>query len=97
MRLSVNGGPAIAVEPLSSAPKDNPCWHGGWRTFRVPLDPASLRAGANTLTWTVGPRPACGAGQWYWDGFSVKAVEAQMDGAASAPPAAPSTLRVQGS
>ena len=97
VRLRVNGGPDIAVEPLSSAAKDDPCWHGGWRTFRVPLDAARLRAGANTLTWTVGPRPACGAGQWFWDGFSVKAVEVQMDGASSAPPAAPSNLRVQGS
>ncbi|MEZ5289604.1 MAG: hypothetical protein R2745_00835 [Vicinamibacterales bacterium] len=78
--LSVNSGPAIAVNPLSAAGGQDPCWHGGWRTFRVPLDPHALHVGQNTLRWTVGPRPACAAGQWYWDGFSVKAVELQMDG-----------------
>ena len=35
--------------------------------------------GDNTLRWTIGPRPACAAGQWWWDGFSVKGVEIQLD------------------
>lgn len=90
--LSVNGGTAMPVNPLSAAGDQDPCWHGGWRTFRVPLDPRTLRADENTLRWTVGPRPACATGQWYWDGFSVKAVEVQMDG--SAAPSAPTGLRI---
>lgn len=77
--LSVNGAPAIVVNPSSAAADQDPCWHGGWRTFRVPLDPRSLRVGENTLRWTVGPRPTCATGQWYWDGFSVKAVEVQVE------------------
>lgn len=83
--LSVNDGPSVAVHPVSSSGGQSGCWNGGWRTFRVPLDARALRAGENTLRWTVGPRPACAAGQWYWDGFSVKAAEIQMDGPGAPP------------
>jgi hypothetical protein len=77
--VSVNGGPQIEVRPISQAPKNSDCYFGTWRTFRLPLDPGVLHAGENTVQWTVGPRPACAAGQWWWDGFNVKGVEIQLD------------------
>jgi hypothetical protein len=77
--LRVNDGPEIAVQPHSQAAKNDPCWFGTWRSFRVEVPSAALRVGDNVLRWTVGPRPACAAGQWWWDGFNLKGVEIQMD------------------
>ena len=28
--------------------------------------------------WTVGPRPACAAGQWWWNGFNIKGLEVRL-------------------
>lgn len=84
--LSVNGGPNLAVQPHSHKGNDAECWLGGWRSFRVPLNPAQLKVGVNTFRWTVGPRPACGNGQWFWDGFSIKGLEVQLDGVVAPPP-----------
>lgn len=78
--LSINGNPNITVNPHSTSSKDNPCYYDGWRSFRVSVDPAQLKVGENTFKWTVGPRPSCASGQWWWDGFAVKAVELQFDG-----------------
>ena len=72
--LSINGAADIAVEPHTGAD----CRNGGWRSFMIPLDASDLQIGANTFEWTVGPRPACGEGEWYGDGLSVKALEVQM-------------------
>jgi len=78
--LSINGNPQIAIHPHTTAAKDTPCYFDGWRTFRISIDPSQLKVGENTFTWTVGPRPACGKNQWWWDGFSVKSAEIQFDG-----------------
>jgi hypothetical protein len=72
--LSINNGPNISIVPHTGAE----CRNGGWRSFLVPLNASQLHAGTNTFKWTVGPRPACAQGQWYPDGFSVKALEVQM-------------------
>jgi hypothetical protein len=61
--LRINGRPQLEVQPHSHSAKNNTCWFGTWRSFRVPLEPALLRIGDNTLEWTVGPRPACADGQ----------------------------------
>lgn len=78
--LSINGNPNIEVAPHSTSSKDNPCYYDGWRTFRVAINPNHLKVGQNTFKWTVGPRPSCASGQWWWDGFAVKAAEIQFDG-----------------
>ncbi|MEO1370023.1 MAG: hypothetical protein AAFX50_22810, partial [Acidobacteriota bacterium] len=57
------------------------CYSGDWKSFRLELDPAWLRPGSNDLRWTVGPRPACATSEWAWDGFSVKFLQIQTDGA----------------
>ncbi|MEM1144870.1 MAG: hypothetical protein AAGI88_19985, partial [Pseudomonadota bacterium] len=78
--LSINGGPSRPVG-LDDYPVDD-CASGQWRdwgSFRLPLDPAELRPGTNTFTWTVGPRPACASGRDWWDGFSAKFLHVQMD------------------
>jgi hypothetical protein len=77
--LRVNGGPEVAVAPHSQAPKNSACSFGTWRSFRIPLSSSQLRVGDNTVQWTVGPRPACAAGQWWWDGFNIKGLEVQLD------------------
>jgi hypothetical protein len=79
VRLRVNGGPEVAVEPHNQAAKNGSCHFGTWRSFRIPLAPGQLHVGDNTLQWTVGPRPACAAGEWWWDGFNIKGVEIQLD------------------
>lgn len=81
--LSVNGSPDVEVNPYDY-PEQN-CVSGQWRdwmSFRLPLNPELLVAGNNTLTWRVGDRPACaqGRGDW-WDGFSAKFIQIQMDAA----------------
>lgn len=86
VRLSINGGPELEVNPYEYAEQN--CVSGQWRdwkSFRLPLDPAWLVAGNNTLTWRVGERPACAAGRddW-WDGYSVKFIQIQSDGAPDA-------------
>ncbi len=91
--LSMNGGPNLTVDPFEFDP--NGCPNGewnDWRTFRLDLDPSMLQPGTNTLTWTVGPRPNCPTGSSLWDGFSIKALQVQSDGAGSPPPpSVPST------
>lgn len=78
--LSVNGGPNISVKP-HAMPDEKDCYFEHWRTFRVPIEPAQLRAGANELTWKVGPIPACARGTWFegFSGYSVKGLEIQFD------------------
>ena len=83
--LSINGGPDIAVE-IDEYPIAD-CVSGEWRdwiSFRLPLDPAWLQPGPNSFRWTVGPRPDCAAGQSWWDGFSVKSLQVQVDVASGA-------------
>ncbi|MEM7337831.1 MAG: hypothetical protein AAF467_04225 [Actinomycetota bacterium] len=75
--LSINGGPDTEVGPYEYDRND--CQSNDWKSFRVELDPAQLRTGANTLTWTVGPRPSCMEGPYVWDGFSIKALQVQMN------------------
>lgn len=77
--LSINGGPDISVEPYEYAYPD--CTSDFWATFRLPLDPAWLQPGNNTLEWTVGPSNSCVTGPYQWDGFSVKQLQIQMDSA----------------
>lgn len=63
---------------------------------RMRVEPTSSHVrwlGANTLRWTVGPRPPCAALQWFWDGFAVKAVELQIDRESGRIPAPPTGLR----
>jgi hypothetical protein len=86
--LSINGGPNISVSPHSTSSTESSCYFGGWRTFQIPIDRNSLRVGNNTFKWTVGPRPSCASGQWWWDGFAVKAFEVQFDSSGSAAPTA---------
>ncbi|MEM8993595.1 MAG: hypothetical protein AAGF23_02260 [Acidobacteriota bacterium] len=78
--LSINGGPDLTVHPYEYD-RDDGCYSGDWKSFRLELDPAWLRPGANDLRWTVGPRPACATSEWAWDGFSVKFLQIQTDGA----------------
>jgi hypothetical protein len=81
--LSINGGPEIEVNPYEYLLDD--CVSGQWRdwkSFRVELDPAWLRVGENTLTWRVGPRPDCASNPDWWDGYSVKFLQIQLDLAA---------------
>ncbi|MEM8747599.1 MAG: hypothetical protein AAGF91_12925, partial [Actinomycetota bacterium] len=75
--LSINGGPKVAVHPYEYERDD--CLADNWKSFRLELDPTQLRAGENTLTWTIGPRPACTSGSYVWDGFSVKYLHIQTD------------------
>jgi len=80
--LSVNGAPDITVHPHQySVDEDDPadCGAGGWSSFSMELDPSQLVIGTNTFTWTVGPRPACAADFYWWDGFSIKSLEVQFD------------------
>ena len=95
--LSINGGPNLTVDPYEFDPDGCPNgqWND-WRSFRMPLDPAMLQPGTNTLTWTVGPRPACADGSSLWDGFSVKSLQVQFDattaGAPVDPPSTPTAV-----
>ncbi|MEM9057987.1 MAG: hypothetical protein AAGD86_10945 [Pseudomonadota bacterium] len=78
--VSINGGPELAIEPYQFA--DGQCASGEWRdwtSFRMELDPAWLRPGVNTLRWRVGPRPACAEGTGWWNGYSVKFLQVQLD------------------
>ncbi len=78
VRLSINGGPDIEMAPYEYDLES--CLSTDWKSFRYALDPARLRVGRNTLTWTVGPRPACSYRQdHHWDGFSVKFLQIQTD------------------
>ncbi|MEM1244952.1 MAG: hypothetical protein AAGK22_01210 [Acidobacteriota bacterium] len=75
--LRINGETgARRVDPLHYS--DSGCGTTGWTTFRVPLDPEDLNAGTNVFEWEIGPRPDC-AIDWWWDGFSVKSLEVQME------------------
>jgi hypothetical protein len=74
--LSINGRPNIAVQPYDY--NSGTCSSTGWKSFQLPLDPAWLVEGTNSLTWTIGPRPDC-ADDWLWDGFSIKGLEIQFD------------------
>ncbi|MEM8962873.1 MAG: hypothetical protein AAGD38_15415 [Acidobacteriota bacterium] len=78
--LSINDRPDIVVHPYEYD-RDDGCYSSDWKSFRVELDPAWLRTGTNTLRWTIGPPPACATSYWAWDGFSVKFLQIQMDGA----------------
>ncbi len=93
--LSINGNPNVAISPHSTSSKDNPCYFDGWRTFRIPVNPSQLKVGENTFKWTVGPRPACASGQWWWDGFAVKAAEIQIDGTSSTSSPLPSASPIK--
>ena len=75
--LSINGGPTTVIDPYQY--DKNNCHSETWKSFRAELDPAQLRAGENTLTWTIGPRPGCLQGQYLWDGFSAKFLQIQTD------------------
>lgn len=92
--LSINGGPDRVVGP-DDYPVAN-CSSGEWRdwaSFRLVLDPSELRPGENTFRWTVGPRPACADGQYWWDGYSVKFLHVQTDtDSAVEPPVADDNL-----
>lgn len=74
--LSINHGPQLTVNPTEY--NDDDCYSTGWKSFVLPLEPSWLREGANTFTWTIGPRPTCVA-DWVWDGFSIKNLEVQID------------------
>ncbi len=88
--LSINGRPDIEVAPYEYDWND--CLSGDWKSFRLPLDPAWLQSGQNTLRWTVGPRPACAEGSTAWNGFSAKFLQVQMDAPPDSgqPPGGPS-------
>lgn len=76
--LSINGGPEVEVAPYEYDLED--CLSTDWKSFRHELDPAQLRTGPNTFTWTVGPRPDCTyLRDLHWDGFSVKFLQIQTD------------------
>ncbi len=82
--VSINGGPFIAVN-IDNAPQSN-CVSGQWRdwiSFRLQLNPSTLKQGRNTLRWKVGPRPSCASDSNWWDGFSVKFLHIQLDGEAN--------------
>ncbi|MCB9420712.1 MAG: hypothetical protein H6667_12970 [Ardenticatenaceae bacterium] len=74
--LSVNGRPNIVVNPYDYNP--GTCSSSGWKSFQLPIDPAWLKVGNNTFTWTIGPRPGC-ADQYLWNGFSIMGLEVQFD------------------
>ena len=80
--LSINGGPSEPVVLPDYVTGD--CWSKDWKSFQIDLDPAQLRTGENTLTWTVGPRPDCADqgigfdGPGAWDGFAAKALHIQL-------------------
>lgn len=79
--LSINGSPYITVD-IDNSPVSN-CVSGEWRdwiSFRLRLDPSLLKAGKNTFTWKVGPRPPCATDDFWWDGYSVKFLHIQTDG-----------------
>ncbi|MEM1080025.1 MAG: hypothetical protein AAGH65_00435 [Pseudomonadota bacterium] len=79
-RLSINGLPEIEVNPYEFGP-DN-CVSGQWRDWksvRLALDPDWLQVGDNTLTWRVGPRPNCAQNPDWWNGYSVKFLQIQLD------------------
>lgn len=73
--LSINGGPFTEVVPFGL---QGICSAEGWESFRLELNPASLRVGSNTFTWKIGKR-TCGSSDWPWIGFSVKGMEVQFD------------------
>ena len=75
--LSINGGPDIEVSPYEY--DVDGCFSSDWKSFQLPLDPAWLAPGPNTLQWTVGQRPDCAAGSSAWNGFSAKFLQVQMD------------------
>lgn len=78
--VSINDGPDIAILPDQFA--DGRCTSGQWRdwtSFRLPLEREWLQPGTNTLRWTVGPRPDCAVDDGWWDGFSVKFLQVQLD------------------
>jgi hypothetical protein len=77
--VRINDGPQLEITPHSQSAKNSSCYFGTWRSFRVPLDARQLRVGDNVVQWTVGPRPACASGQWWWDGFNVKGLQIQLD------------------
>jgi hypothetical protein len=77
--VRINDGPQMEITPNSQSAKNSSCHFGAWRSFRVQLDAHQLRVGDNVVQWTVGPRPACASGQWWWDGFNVKGLEIQLD------------------
>jgi hypothetical protein len=75
--LSINSRPNIAVNPYEYTTQN--CYSSGWKSFRLVLDPSWLKAGSNTFTWTIGPRPSCASSDYPWNGFSVKDLEVQSD------------------
>jgi hypothetical protein len=74
--LSVNGRSNITIHPYDYNP--GTCSSSGWKSFQLPINPAWLKEGSNTFTWTVGPSPNC-AESYLWDGFSIKAMQLQFD------------------
>lgn len=96
--LSINNNPNIQIAPHSNSSLDDSCFFGGWRTFRIPINPSYLKIGTNSFKWTVGPKPSCANGQWWWTGFSVKAFEVQFDGSSITNPpltSAPSATQIR--
>ena len=80
VRLSINDLPDVEIIPYEYT-LDN-CASGEWRdwkSFRLELDPAWLQVGENTLTWRVGPRPDCAVNPDWWNGYSAKFLQIQMD------------------
>ncbi len=75
--LSINGNPNIDITNGMNL-NDN-CNASGWTSTRIPIDPALLKVGSNSLKWTIGPRASCVA-SWTWDGYAVKDFEIQFDG-----------------
>ncbi len=75
--LSVNEGAPFPVDPYEYE-RDN-CASDHWTSFRVPLDASQVKAGDNTFTWTIGPKPDCANGPIDWIGYSVKGLQLQMD------------------
>lgn len=74
--LSVNGRPNVVVNPYDY--NAGTCSSAGWKSFQLPIDPAWLKQGSNTFTWTIGPRPGC-ADQYQWNGFSIMGLEVQFN------------------
>lgn len=81
--LSINGGSQQVVHPIDYQPAESGipenCGTDGWASFSLPVNSSDLVVGTNTFTWTVGARPSCADSIWWWDGFSIKALEIQMD------------------
>ncbi len=75
VRLQINGNPTFTVHPLHYLDED--CRSSGWSSFLIDVPAEQLRAGANTFTWSIGPRPDCAG--YNWDGFTVKDMELQFD------------------